>query len=370
MNRVLFAAGLVAGFPLGVAWTGAAAAAAESSVADNGLFATVDANGDGQLEPSEAPEEQRRLVERLLRLGDRDGDGKLNPAEFERALTPTTAAKPIEQQATGDTPGADATRLLLLRLDTDRDTRLTRGEAPDALRPTFDRLVEQIDRNQDGELDRTELSRAGARLGRQSRTAARQLGWEVDAELRRAVADQGADADRFDRQYNPERSLADPKQAAELFKQLDADRDGQLVVDELPNQLQQRMGRLLRRADADQSGGVSKREFLTAADRISRFNRAQQRVMDQPGSPSNTSTTSDSLGKASPPGKRAFAGGFARRMLNRMDRNGDGVIARSEARRRLAERFDEADLDGNGQIDPAEIDVIVEMLSERQRNVE
>jgi hypothetical protein len=46
------------------------------------LFATLDENGDGKIDPAEVPEPLREPIERLVRIADRDGDGKLNESEF------------------------------------------------------------------------------------------------------------------------------------------------------------------------------------------------------------------------------------------------------------------------------------------------
>jgi Ca2+-binding EF-hand superfamily protein len=46
------------------------------------IFAQLDGNGNGQVEPDEVPEPFRRTLQRLLRTGDRDGDGRLSRREF------------------------------------------------------------------------------------------------------------------------------------------------------------------------------------------------------------------------------------------------------------------------------------------------
>ncbi|MEM8865660.1 MAG: hypothetical protein AAGF31_08985 [Planctomycetota bacterium] len=373
---------------LAVIFAGLVEAEEPAANRDAQLFAQLDANADGQLSAEEIPAEHQRLFQRLLRRGDADGSGRLSSDEFFLAMTPSTSEKPIEQRRSGDMRGADATRLLLIKLDTNGDTRLTRAEAPEALRGVFDRLVESMDVNKDGELARNELARFGPRLTRQAQQIARNQGWNVDEQLQQLRADESVDADRFDRQLDPRRTLGDPKQAAELFKQLDANRDGQLVEDELPAPIQQRLGRLLRRADTDQSGGVSQAEFVRTAGRLSRFLQLSMGVdraaSDRPKKSETTGTDAmaDSMAMASgdSPAESASsestranaphgnAQRLARRLIERLDRDGDGIIARSEARGRLAERFDDADLNGDGQLGPGEQEIVVKIVADRLRN--
>jgi hypothetical protein len=46
------------------------------------VFARLDANGDGQLERRETPDQLQRPIQRLIRRADRDGDGRLSEREF------------------------------------------------------------------------------------------------------------------------------------------------------------------------------------------------------------------------------------------------------------------------------------------------
>lgn len=352
-------------------------AAADNSAGDQGLFTRLDANGDGLIGAGEVSEDQRRLFDRLLRRADADRSGTLSAEEFARGTTPTAPEKPIVEADDGEVRGSDATRLLLLKLDTSGDGRLTRDEAPEPLGPVYDRLAGAFDRNKDGALDRAELARSGPQLARQASQIARRKGWDVDKELRRLTAEQGAEADRFDRAFDPARDLGDPQQAANLFKRLDANGDGELMVDELPGELQERFGRIVRRADFDRSGGVSQREFMAASGRLAAYlKRTTPKPSDRPNDRKKFLDKNES-----PPAKEESGAAMtnqpasadpasarqARRLVARMDRDKDGVLTRDEARGRVAERFDEIDINANGRLDPAEIDIVVERLSDRLR---
>lgn len=337
------------------------------------LFDQLDRDGDGRLTSAEVTSENRRLFDRLVRLADADEDGSLTAEEFAEGLTPQTPAKPIEEKNDTEHRGADAMRVLLLKLDTNRDTRLTRGEAPEDLLAAFDRLVENADRNKDGELDRVELSRGGPRLARGAEQMTRRLGIDVASELQGLEREQGADADRFDRAFNPREALANPREAAALFQQLDADGDGRLRVAELPEPLQERLGRLLQRADLDGDGGVSKREFLSQAERLSRFLKARGGSAEGAAAMKSENLPTDSPATAADPsgkGPSELAHRLVRRLVKRLDKNGDGVVHRDEAQGKAAQRFAQADANQNGRLDEAELDALARQMENRLRNAD
>ncbi|MEM9187368.1 MAG: hypothetical protein AAGB00_12815 [Planctomycetota bacterium] len=373
------AVALVAVALVAVALCPALASAASGPAADRELFARLDANGDGRVSADETPEEHRRLFDRLVRRADADRDGALTAEEFARGLTPSAPEKPIEQADSGQYRGASAAKLLLLKLDANRDTRLTRSEAPASLRGVFDSLVKAADRNEDGQLARSELSRGGPKVARLAGQHARRARWDVEAELAKLEAEQGAAADRFEQQYDPVRALSNPKQAADLFEQLDADGNGDLVAAELPDQIKDRVSRLLRRADADRSGGVSKREFLAAGKRLSQFMQFRMARSDQPASAklndrpvtrsesrgADRSKTSAESASDKPSASDGPAFKRARQMVARQDRDGNGEVTKQEARGRLARDFAQADADNNGRLDQAELDTVARRLAAR-----
>ncbi len=248
-----------------------APASGDIRVADEQLFSRLDINSDGQLVADELGNEQRRLFARLLRLGDQDKDGQLSEREWRRAITPRRPAKPIEEKQPSELPGAEAIRLVLLKLDADADGVLTKAEAPRELRPVFAQIVEQFDRNDNGQVNRLELARGGPRITRIAQQAVRRLDLNVERELKKLDREQGDASQRFSEQPSPQRMLADPQQSRALFEQFDGNNDGKLHIEEVPDQLQDRLGRLFRFGDRDRDGALSEREFLAATKRASRL---------------------------------------------------------------------------------------------------
>jgi hypothetical protein len=99
----------------------------------------------------------------------------------------------------------------------------------------------------------------------------------VAKELKRFDKSQGELAQRFDKAPGPLLgNLGDPTQARKVFKQFDANADDSLVLAELPPPVQPQFERLMRVADRDRDGGLSQREFLVAAERISRVMSMQR----------------------------------------------------------------------------------------------
>lgn len=257
-------------------------AAGDIRVADQQLFARLDSDGDGLVTATELPQEQSRLFARLVRLGDSNGDGHLTEAEWQVALEPTRPEKPIEEKRSSELPGADAARLLLLKLDADGDSVLTKQEAPERLRGALNQIVDQYDRNKDDQIDRMELARGGPRITRIAQQTSRRLKWDVHRELSKLDRQQGDAAMRFSERPRPEQVLGDPKQALALFKQFDQNGDGQVERDEIPEQVADRFNRLFRVGDRNGDNALSQREFLTASKRAAKFLQRMSAANNQP----------------------------------------------------------------------------------------
>ncbi|TWT77460.1 transaldolase/EF-hand domain-containing protein [Posidoniimonas polymericola] len=336
---------------------------ARAGEAADDLFARLDANGDQLLDPAEVASEHQRLFERLLRKADQNGDGRLTAAEFAAGLTPSTPPKPIVDEPADSTPATDALRLLLLKLDTDRDAMLTRDEAPAELREAFDQLARAADGDQNGQIAYRELVQGGRRASQTAVRIARQEGWDVERQLRRLDAEQGAAAKRFSSQPNPREALASPRRTQEMFKQLDANRDGRVALDEVPEQARDRVERLLRAADRDRSGDVTLEEFQRQAQRAARFAGMAEgdspRLNDRPGNEDPDAMRRE-RGRM-----QAEGGGAMQRMLRQLDANNDRMISREEAAGVLERRFDRLDANGNGQLDADELGRTVQQLQRR-----
>ncbi len=123
------------------------------------LFATLDKNQDGQLSTDEIAADNKRLFERLLRLGDKNADGRLTADEFTAALKPDEPA---------ETPPVDAkqarrfARDMFERLDANGDKKIATSEVPEPRRERFQQLIDRGDKDGDGALDEKEFLRAFA----------------------------------------------------------------------------------------------------------------------------------------------------------------------------------------------------------------
>jgi hypothetical protein len=97
--------------------------------------------------------------------------------------------------------------------------------------------------------------------------------------------------------------------------------------------------------DPDGDGVTTKAEILAAAD--TRFD-----ALD---------TNKDGKLDA---GERAAAAGMGGRMLERADANGDGVVTRDEFHAQVLQRFGRVDTNGDGKIDQAEKDAVMQRMQQ------
>ena len=240
------------------------------------LFNRLDTDHNGIIASDEIIAENRPLFERLLHRGDANHDKALSREEFLAALVPTRPEKPIEAKQP-EMPQADAVRYLLLTLDKNQNAAIDADEIPKQLKGAFEFVLERLDGNKDGRLDRNELSRGGPALGQIALRYAERQGVDVKAELAKLGKSQGDAANRFDDSQGPMERLADPKKARQMFKELDANGDGYVTEKELSEIFRERADRFTNMGDRDRDGRLSEREFLDAAERVSRFMGRQQK---------------------------------------------------------------------------------------------
>jgi Ca2+-binding EF-hand superfamily protein len=119
-------------------------------------------------------------------------------------------------------------------------------------------------------------------------------------------------------------------------------------------------GPVLRALDADGDGEISASEIADAAKALAKLDRNGDGKLtrEEIGPPGGGDRPA-----ARPEGRPAAGGGaFAEEFLKRLqaaDANGDKKISKEEAPDRLKENFDRADRNGDGQLDEAELKEMV-----------
>lgn len=281
-----------------------AVAANTTSVGDAELFNRLDANHDGAITADEVTPESRMLIERLLRKADSNHDKSLSREEFLASLVPSRPERPVEAKEPSNLPQADAVRYMLLKLDANQNARIEKDEVPKQLRPVFEMLLERVDNNSDGQLDRQELSRTGPGLAQIAGRYVEREKIDVKTELVKLEKSQGAAAKRFDDTGGPLERLGDPLQARQMFKEMDSNGDGYLSEKEVSEVFRERSDRFTTMADRDRDGRLSEREFLDGAERVSKLVGRQMKEARKDLKAAKAKAKSKSA-ESSPPGKKS-----------------------------------------------------------------
>ena len=299
--------------------------------ASDDLFAKLDRNQDGELTSDEIDASRRRLYDRLLRTSDQDKNGTLSAAEFQSGLKPQTAEKPLVKKQSSQMPGANALLLILAKMDANSDGQIEKVEVPRQYVAFYSRIEDRLGGESDGVLDQREIRQAAPRMSRFAIRLAQQQNIDVDLELALLSERQWQAAQRMTGSRSRGELLADPNRARQFFKQLDADSDGLVSLEEVPEQVVSRFEMLLDRADRNGDDLLSEQELMT----VSRYMQSRAEAVKQP----RTKQQAQAI----------------ERMLKRLDRDGDRRVSRQEAPRRMAGRFDRLDRDGSGYLERKEI---------------
>lgn len=259
-----------------------AVSAAEKAVSADTrrMFRQLDGNEDGQLGTEEIAGEHARLFARLLRTADLDGDGQLSLAEFDQGLQPDRPAKQFARKQPSRLPGSDELLLLLVTMDVNADGVIRFDEVPERLRPFYLRLEQRVGQTEDRKIVARRLAQASPMATQLALATVRQLGLDVELEITLLPEKNWALFQRLNRPPRPGEQLADVVLGPELFRRLDANGDGQIVPDEVPQQLAPRFDRLLARADRNHDDRISVAEFQAISRRLRAAN-ASDRMSDQ-----------------------------------------------------------------------------------------
>jgi Ca2+-binding EF-hand superfamily protein len=239
------------------------------------IFKQLDKNGDGKIEKDEVPENQRRFFERVLRTGDKDDSGSLTVEEF------VAGSKDTERRdAAGPGFGGGG-------------------------RPNPGEMFERMDTNKDGKIQKSEVPEPALRF--------------IGPIFERAGKDEltKADFEEFGRQMMRERGgpgggpgggqggpMGDPGQ---MFDRMDANQDGKLAKDEVPEPAKRFLGPLFERLGKDE---------ITKAE----FEEAGRRMREAGGRPGDG-------GRPNPEEMKARG----EEMFKRLDKNSDGKLTLDEA---------------------------------------
>lgn len=196
------------------------------------VFSKLDKNSDGVLEAGEVGSSQKILFERLLRQGDANDDGKISLQEFEQATKPAqkeSLESKLGQGKNQRRPGGnnkdfDPEKVFNF-LDTNQDGKLVRSEIPQRAKERTERLFDRLEKD---EITKAEFLKTTR---------------------------------QFRKQGGPKPGRLEGRQSKEMFKRLDANKDGKVTMNELPERFRPKVVRYLQQNNKDPKEGLTPDEL-------------------------------------------------------------------------------------------------------------
>ena len=143
-------------------------------------------------------------------------------------------------------------------------------------RRASDSMIERMDRNNNGALERQELSRGGGAMSAVAGRYVDRLKIDVDAELAKLKKSEGEAFNRFEQQPMPLDEIRDPSRPGSSLPSSMKTPTGNWKPKEVPDPLQEPIERLMRIADRDNDGKLTQDEFVAATERIVEVSQARR----------------------------------------------------------------------------------------------
>ena len=151
---------------------GHAPAGQRMAMIGRGIFEKADRNKDGKISIDEVPEQRREGFKKVLAKADKDGDKALSGEEAKAVAA--AVAQRVRSQAAGKV--GEIGKKIFVKLDADKDGKITLAEVPQQRREGFKRLLAKADKDGDKALSGEEAKRVVGYISQRIRSGQGQPG--------------------------------------------------------------------------------------------------------------------------------------------------------------------------------------------------
>ncbi|MEE3284157.1 MAG: hypothetical protein VX311_06205 [Planctomycetota bacterium] len=270
------------------------------------LFDQLDKNKDGVLAAEEIPAAQAKAFDRLIRIGDRNKDGRLTRQEFLSSLQPeqpVTPSRSRTRQGRSASRTSPAPSQSFVRLDKNKDGKLSVGEFPQGVRERIAGYLKQIGKDSLNREDYAKMYQS------------------------RPVRSQPKSSKSRSQPPRNDQPVNDQARRAQFFDRLDRDKDGMLTEKEFPENSRGLFTFLARRLKKKPGESISRKEYLESLP-SQRPEQPEQRPRPEGAREARTA-----------PG-----------IFRALDLDGDSRISREELTKAVS-KFEQLDTNRDGQLD-------------------